>query len=391
MTDAETIFELFDNWLLMVNGTENLKYKDTGMELRWNTGYTYTWEKDFVIAAMKAAAKVTRISQETTYQCCHTWEVQMLDGESIEGTALIFYTSSSDVDTGEVYSDEYDIIYLDCEETTGEDFISETLKGLVFSPSYPAIISNTKLLLAMDGADESTTFTDTGDTVHTVTAEGGAEVDTTYKQIGTGSLLLDGIDSYLSIPDHADFHFGDAPFTIDFCFRHPGGGSGTVYFTPFSQYNDANNYQFLRVGVADNDLAFVAFYGMFSGTPFGYSAVYEEESRPSLTNWNHIAIIRGWNNNDNLWAATFNGNLIEDEAEEFSDTMENVASAVHIGERLGNYDACQIDVFRITKGEALWTTDFAPPLGRVEHSSTDKKYGAQALKILDKGGSIRNS
>ncbi|KKN27532.1 hypothetical protein LCGC14_0863680 [marine sediment metagenome] len=38
--------------------------------------------------------------------------------------------------------------------------------------------ANTKLLLHMNGSDESTTFTDSGNTVHTVTANGDAQLDT---------------------------------------------------------------------------------------------------------------------------------------------------------------------------------------------------------------------
>jgi len=393
MTDAETIFEMFDNWLVMVNGTENLKYKETGMELRWNTGYCYTWEKDYVIAAMKAAAKVTRISQETTYQCCHTWEVQMLDGETIEGTALIFYTSSSDVATGSVYSDEYDIIYLDCEETTGEDFVSQTLKGLVFSTDYKAIDSNTKLFLAMTGADESTTFTDTGDTVHTVTAEGGAEVDIAYKKAGTGSLILDGVDSYLSIPDHADWNFGTNPFTIDFWYRNPGGGSGSEYHYVWSQYADINNYFVVSFTILNSTVYSLNVISKIGGVLNSHNNVFPtEESRPAAQEWHHFAIIRGWGGNDDLWGLTHNGSLILDASEDTFDTG-NVATSVNIGRydsSFPGYENFWLDNLRVTKGEALWTREFVPVVGATDHSSGDKKYGDQSLVISDKGGNINS-
>ena len=64
--------------------------------------------------------------------------------------------------------------------------------------------SNTKLLLNMDGADESTTFTDQSDTGHTVTKQGTAQVDTSAKKWGTGSLLTDGDSDYLTIPNSAE-------------------------------------------------------------------------------------------------------------------------------------------------------------------------------------------
>ena len=75
--------------------------------------------------------------------------------------------------------------------------------------------SYTKLLLHMNGTDGSTTFTDDGETGHTVTANGDAEIDTAQKQFGTASGLFSGT-GYLSILDHADFDFGADNFTIDF-------------------------------------------------------------------------------------------------------------------------------------------------------------------------------
>jgi hypothetical protein len=73
----------------------------------------------------------------------------------------------------------------------------------------------TVLLLPCTGADESTTFTDIalgGNAPHSVSAVGGAQVDTantTPFGDNEGYLLLNGSGQYLQTPDSADFDFTD--------------------------------------------------------------------------------------------------------------------------------------------------------------------------------------
>jgi len=91
--------------------------------------------------------------------------------------------------------------------------------------------ANTVLLLNCDGADASTTFTDSsiGGSTHTITAIGSAQVDTAVKKWGTASLLCDGAGDYVSVPAHSDFQ-GSGPFTVDFWFRYQGdGGYQSIY------------------------------------------------------------------------------------------------------------------------------------------------------------------
>jgi len=73
--------------------------------------------------------------------------------------------------------------------------------------------SYTKLLLHMDGADGSTTFTD--EAGHTVTANGNAQIDTAQNVFGGASGLFDGSSGYLTVPDSEDWNFGTGDFTFD--------------------------------------------------------------------------------------------------------------------------------------------------------------------------------
>lgn len=104
-----------------------------------------------------------------------------------------------------------------------------------------ALPANTKLYLAMNGADASTTFTDGSSSPKTVTANGNAQIDTAQSKFGGASGLFDGTGDYLSSADSADYDFtGD--FFISFWFKanvraaYKGiigaavtSGGGTVY------------------------------------------------------------------------------------------------------------------------------------------------------------------
>jgi Putative phage tail protein len=66
----------------------------------------------------------------------------------------------------------------------------------------------TTLLLHADGADASTTFTDTSLNAATMTRGGDAQLDTAQKVFGTASMLFDGIGDYIETPVHARYDLG---------------------------------------------------------------------------------------------------------------------------------------------------------------------------------------
>ena len=76
-------------------------------------------------------------------------------------------------------------------------------------------VSPTKLLLHFDGADASTTFTDSSLAPHTLTPHGAAQVDTAQKQFGTGGGYITGASDYLTLDSASDFTFGTGDFTIE--------------------------------------------------------------------------------------------------------------------------------------------------------------------------------
>ena len=76
----------------------------------------------------------------------------------------------------------------------------------------------TVLMLHMDGADGSTTFTDDSDSAHTVIPSGSVEIDTSQYKFGGSSAQFSATNTQLSIPDSVDWN-ADGAYTVDFWVR----------------------------------------------------------------------------------------------------------------------------------------------------------------------------
>lgn len=210
----------------------------------------------------------------------------------------------------------------------------------------------TKLLLHCDGTNGSTTFTDVLNNV--VTANGDAQINTTYKKFGTGSGLFDGTGDYLSLADSADWDFGTSAFTIDFwCKLNSDDVSGFC-----GQYVDGDNYWEFNYNSASHKIWLSL---KISGTQFAFSADYTAD-----TNFHHYALVRIDNGNAaTSWRIFVDGvsyglTLV---AGNWSDTMPTLAAVLSVGTCLrdvGFFTGGYIDEFRVSKGVARWTTNFIP-------------------------------
>jgi hypothetical protein len=202
-----------------------------------------------------------------------------------------------------------------------------------------------------DGVDASTSFTDEAKHHHAITVNGDAQVDTAQSKFGGGSMYFDGDGYYLTIPDSDDWDFGSGDFTIDFWVRlsstdtkhniiGQGGSEVTrwsAYFSPTWGLN---------------------FFAQSGGTPF--IQMYEPNADGwSANTWYHIAIVR----NGNSFTAYKDGVAVASTTD--TDSMPNHSTALNIGRGFdGNHYNLNgyIDDLLITKGRALWTSDFTPPV-----------------------------
>jgi hypothetical protein len=95
--------------------------------------------------------------------------------------------------------------------------INTTLASL--SPSFAGAtdpyFSSVGLLLHMDGANNSTTFTDSSANAHTVTVFADAKISTAQSKFGGASGVFDGTGDYLRPPATSTLAFGTGEFTVE--------------------------------------------------------------------------------------------------------------------------------------------------------------------------------
>lgn len=205
--------------------------------------------------------------------------------------------------------------------------------------------ADTVLMLYMNGADTSTTFTDSDDGAKTVTAVGNAQLDTAQQKFGTASGLFDGTGDKLTVADSADWDWGTGDFTIDFWVR----------------YNVLTSFFIIDFTAATGDV--YIFYsdsgkkieGVINGGSFTTGT---NSFMPSTATWYHIAITRSGSS-----VYTFvNGSQIGSTGT-VTQSIQN-ATGIEIVDSAESGPLVLngwIDEYRLVKGTAVWTANFTAP------------------------------
>jgi hypothetical protein len=178
----------------------------------------------------------------------------------------------------------------------------------------------------------------------TVTRYNNPVTDTGIKKFGSSSLQLDGTEDYLGISSNNDFGFSTDDYTVE----------GWFYFN--SVASTQNLFDF-RAG-ASSDLAPTVYINAGGELRFySYNADRITGATLSTGQWYHIAVSRSGNDtklflngqSQGTWTAT--------------PTDYGVAKPLIIGARwdAGNKFDGYIDEFRVTKGLARYTINFAAP------------------------------
>ena len=162
------------------------------------------------------------------------------------------------------------------------------------------------------------------------------------------SVDFDGND-YLTIEDSTDFDLAAVDFTIE-CWYRPRTNPnwvGLMAQWPNGDYNVTNSWTFEPVG---NQLQF--YYCNTAGSYYGVTA----PGTLQTNQWQHCAVTKS-GNTINVW---LNGSKGSDHT--IVGTMQNSTSNVDIGGNVaGNgYADGLISNLRLTKGQALYTSNFTP-------------------------------
>jgi hypothetical protein len=217
------------------------------------------------------------------------------------------------------------------------------------------IDSYVKLLIHAGEVDGTagTSIIDSSGSSHTITAVGDAQVDTAFQKFGTGSVLFDGTGDYLTVPDHADWYFAAAPFTIDTWVRF---NSITGVLGIVGQYVDASNYWYFNVTSGNNFT-----FRIYSGGVIKANYSFTLSVPLPINTWYHIELVRNGTDvylfiNGVSQTPTITTVITTNEVPDLAAVLEVGGSANH-GYIMNGW----LDEFRISKGVARHTSNFAPP------------------------------
>jgi len=275
-------------------------------------------------------------------------ETLIWGGAELEATAIV--TSSTTVTYAATTPNDYSDILNNTFQTTDQ---TATLAVAGGNDAY------TVLLLHGDGVDESTTFTDSSASAHSITTAGTAgdvKIDTAQKKFGTASInnaAVDGTGRLVSA-DSADWYIGNAGsnFTIDFWVRFNAAPDATT-ITFIGQTEDANN----KWVVYRSNSNKLSFYAVDTSTAKAdYATV--NDWKPTINTWYHIAVVR----NDTALDMYINGAA-------WSLTPTTAISTNDLGDHAGSLYICStstgangldgwMDEVRISRGAARWTANF---------------------------------
>ncbi len=241
-------------------------------------------------------------------------------------------------------------------------------------------------LLHLNGANGATTSTDSSLSNNTMTFNGGAHIDTQTAKFGSSSLFFDGSDDYVTMPDSEGWNFGSGDWTVDTWVSLSAlGGYNLIAGQKVAGYIDGWYYY---IG-ADNRLVFSSCdndnnnQGDFVTTnPLNISA----------NSWFHLAVSR----HGNELLVFLNGVRQQVTTRSPFTAMSNYNGMLYLGAYQtyaggrNTFLNGRLDEFRVTKGSALWTSDFTPSadefagLYAAESSFTSDvlEVGATALESI---------
>jgi hypothetical protein len=206
--------------------------------------------------------------------------------------------------------------------------------------------SSVSLLLHGDGVNggNNTTFVDSSTNNHAITVYGNAQQVSASPYGSGGSGAFDGSGDYLDIPSSSDWAFGTGNFTVE----------AWIYATSLF------NYAVITGNLANNSTTSWAFTVMADGVVrlqnWNTVVVATGVGAISLNTWTHVAVTR---NNDKNRIFINGNNLSESTASVNFSLINNlgIGKVPGIAATFNGY----IDDLRITKGAALYTSNFTPP------------------------------
>jgi len=204
-------------------------------------------------------------------------------------------------------------------------------------PTAPlTAITNTSLLLSYTNAGiyDNAMMND----LETV---GDAQVSTSVKKFGTGSMAFDGTGDYLKQPTSVNLSFGSGDFTLE-CW---------AYFTSVANFPTLTDSRVTSASTAGFNLGLSTAKVQIYST----SQILIGATALSANTWYHIAVTRA-SGTLKIWL-----NGVQDATVANSTNWSDTTFLVGATPTPTNYMTGYIDDLRITKGYARYTATFTPP------------------------------
>ena len=221
-------------------------------------------------------------------------------------------------------------------------------------------IREVSLLLHGDGANGSTTITDSSLTPKTVTAAGNAQISTAIADpfgSSTGVIAFDGTGDYLECANN-DFIFGSNDFTVEFWVYFPSGFVFTLGMSPVAITTLTGEPEIFAPFSIRSSAGNVKSY--IWGDSVWSIALGVEFTTITRDTWQHWAITRSGSS----WKLFSNGIALSSftSSQAINNPNNTAKLLVARGFTDGVKDVqCYIDDLRITKGVARYTSNFTPP------------------------------
>jgi hypothetical protein len=174
---------------------------------------------------------------------------------------------------------------------------------------------------------------------------GNAQISTSVKKYGTGSLAFDGTDDVISFKNNPSFAFGTGSFTIEFWINGPLNNDKFIL-----EGRNAIGTMHITTGGSASTAGVLRYVG--SSTIVSSNVITD-------STWHHCAIVRNGSSNITLYVDGVSVGTGTDTTNytTTTGTFDGIGGRAGVG----NYLTAYIDDFRITKGYARYTANFTPP------------------------------
>jgi len=177
-----------------------------------------------------------------------------------------------------------------------------------------------------------------------------AQVSTSVKKYGTGSLKFNGSTDWLSTASNQSAQFNAGNFTIE-CWMYPTSLSGANVFHCYGYQTTSTRSTLAYLNGGNLRFAYSPDGSTSTDSSLGAHGM-------STGNWYYVAIVR----NGATVTAYVNGTALSSPITISTTSVYNSAQPLVIGsDTTGDNFAGYIDDYRITKGYARYTTNFTPP------------------------------